>query len=1398
MHFGITHFRTLSCCRRLALAAVAVGLAAGAAGPLVHFPADGGLEVRAASGETLQAVCGAAAELGYVDGKRGKGVYIPQRQTVAIPIAGLNAQEGTLSFWFRPDWSPNTFTPFTVFDLQAEPAYAMKFRRGFTSPDYCYLICAAGAVSFPSHNLFTARTWRHYALRWSASRGKIEFVVDGDAVGRSRPFACDVAAPVKAQLLLRGDCRAAFDDVKVYDRFLETVELAPEAGLSGIGPVLQRQAPPPGALSGEAPSGALSYVDPATGREIVVPAHAGGDAGAPAVYNPARMPELPETPHVKWAKPLPGGPIRVLFVMENGFYNERSPLREAIELWQRVDMDCDVVEGPAPAVLTKDYDVIAVTHQGFKGVPRGWTHIDETLRTWILERVNAGKSGLILAYPLRLDGKIQAVFDVERRVASHVLLRGFPTAAMHRVDTTYEHRYEKVFELEDGWYEDPYNLGQNVVEVFRDDTVRAVRLNYRSAPWHNTMAFTPDTALNAAATDVHNEHWLALAARALLFAAGRLPAARIASADVSGSQWRAAIEAAPAGATLQWCAQDAWGRLYCQGEGVVPDDGAVSIEGVDLPPRTFVDFRLRSASGQALDWHCAATPPPSGPRVAAIRLGKELYEPGDTVRGVVELTAERPGPRELEMYLSDHEARRLVRQVIPVQLGDADGASTRASFRLTIPLSARSLLLRVDALLRENGRVVDTRSVGCPVPHKAFDGFYAGMSGGSPNRSVDRRRRRWFRDEFGVDYFLHSGNHTHANLASQNLLQIEYTTHLGYPRDEKSFSKWMEPWEDFFPKRLRCDARNVMPYRPIFYSLGEEHYMLMGSTANPEANARFRKHLQAKYGKLETLNDAWGAEFASWDQVSMLSPEIVDMLKIQFSSPRFENRRFMEKLFADKHAYLATWFRRIDPHASVGIHVGWDLWMGRGYDYWLLSRGMEAMLGYGGVQNQYIRSFFHRHYGCWFHYKMGSTHEARWHPWYMLMSGARGFCWYTISPQIWGATTADMHLSSDFAACKDEFRDAGDLGDLLVRARYLDDQVAIHYSQDSFQAGVAGLGLSNLSWLHTAAVNLLFDGGVPFRFVSYEQVANGELQRRRFPVLILPHSISLSPVEAEAIRAYVQEGGLVWADVLPGTHSHFGKRLESSQLADLFADLTEAPAPGGLTVSTGAFGRGRVILGSVGNYNYDRNVGAHEPAQGLLDMIVTAGGIQRAARVLERGSDRTANGVWTAGYASGDQHYVVATKDWQLADRTPAAVRIALPRQGHVYEMRSGSYLGLTSSVETELAPTTGKAFAVLPYEVGGLTAKSAGRADRGRDLVLEVRLDTRGQVGRGDIHLLRVRVTAPNGEEVMSLRSSHVVRAGAGRIRLPLAWDDPSGQWTVQVRDSTTGKEAELQFRLP
>jgi hypothetical protein len=1383
---------------RLALFALLVIIAAkalpAAPQPVLRFDADGSLALRAAGQDlTARLARGKAEDLKYIPGHRGQGVWLPPSVTLALPLADFATAEATVTFWFRPDWSPGDCTHHPIFELDARPAYKLDWRKGYNhaiSPDHSYLLDPEHfTVSFQSENLFTGRVWRHYAIRFSQERGRIEAVVDGDTTGsRGGKFPAPKAERAPATLLLHGNACGAYDEVRIFDRWLSAEEIVQVAGLKQPAAYLQEQAPPPGGAPVAARQG--TFIDPATGQPATInlPAEGAPKSGA---YNPARMPQLRSTPHTKWARPLTDKPVRVLMIATPGFYDEYSMIREAAELWQRLDCDIELTNQPDPELLAREYDTIIVTLQGFtNGRWAGWSDIDPKLRAWVLERVKSGRSGLVWAYPTAPDETINALFAPAAKLPGDELRRGFPAQALPQAnapDGKGAFRWDQVYALEDTFFLQPAET-EALAEMYRGPAGRPlIKLNYKNASWYPNMGLTADSALNAAATDTHYDYWMALATRAVLLAAGREPAVRITGAEVTGTRWTANLAPAPGldKYRLTVSARDMWGRVLMPPR-TLPAGGTVTLPGVKLPPRATVDILLREAQGQAVDWFSVAVPPATDPRLTSLKIDKESYAAGQAVQVTATVETTRPEKCRVEFYLTDHEGRRL-RRTAPVGLKQGQAAG-----RVAIPASADSLLMRLEAQVLVDGSLADTRSVDVPVPQEP-QGFYAIMYGSPLNRLCSRVRKRFLRDEFGVRGGFHQGHHSWANLAALNLANIEYSGHLGYPMKRSDCEAFAENWEENVTKWLLGPPEKMIPYRPLFYSLGEEHFVLMGSCPTPTANAKFRQWLQGKYASLEELNQLWGSQYKSWDEISMIDPDIVDMLKLEYGVVRFENRRFMEHLFAARHAFLADYLRKVDPQGRTGIHAGWDLWMGRGYDYWLLSRVMEDMMCYGGTHNHYARSFFGRYWGSHYHYNIGSHENVRWHPWYMVLSGARGWSWYTDAPQIWGATTADLHLAPDFLASASEFKAAAEAGDLLARCRYQDDQVAIHYSQDSFQAGVA-----HLTWIHQRFVNFCFDHGWPFRFVSYEQLAQGELLKRRPKLFILPHSVSLTPGECQAIREYLAAGGVVWADVLPGTYDHHGRKLEQSQLADLFADLKTGGITGKLIFQSAKRGAGQVILLDPGNYNYDRNVGETERADLIEAVVRQTTGLQPVAQAQDNVSQTTWTcGAWTAGWQNGTARHVVVTKDYQLADSAPTQAVVTFPGKGHVYEMRSGKYYGYVPGVSADLVPTRGQVFTILPYRVKSL-GLTAGKAARGQDLTLQVAFATEGKPGATDLSLLRVTVTDPAGREVSALRRAVEVRGGRGDFRLPLAYGDAPGVWTVSAHDTATGLKGKVSYRLP
>ena len=144
---------------------------------------------------------------------------------------------------------------------------------------------------------------------------------------------------------------------------------------------------------------------------------------------------------------------------------------------------------------------------------------------------------------------------------------------------------------------------------------------------------------------------------------------------------------------------------------------------------------------------------------------------------------------------------------------------------------------------------------------------------------------------------------------------------------------------------------------------------------------------------------------------------------------------------------------------------------------------------------------------------------------------------------------------------------------LLHTGRRANDGIAIHYSAASHIAD--SLFAENklaYAWMESLADfnHAVEDCGLQYEYVAYEEIEQDELQKGNFRVLLMPHSRAVSEKEAEAIRRFVQDGGLLIADILPGVLNGHGSKREPGLLADLFP-TTE---PGVVN----AVGKGKTVL----------------------------------------------------------------------------------------------------------------------------------------------------------------------------------------------------------------------------
>jgi len=129
---------------------------------------------------------------------------------------------------------------------------------------------------------------------------------------------------------------------------------------------------------------------------------------------------------------------------------------------------------------------------------------------------------------------------------------------------------------------------------------------------------------------------------------------------------------------------------------------------------------------------------------------------------------------------------------------------------------------------------------------------------------------------------------------------------------------------------------------------------------------------------------------------------------------------------------------------------------------------------------------------------------------------------------------------------------------------------------------------------------------------------------------------------------------------------------------------------------------------------------------------------------------------------------------------------ITLPEEGFVYDVREGKPLGLTRQVKATLDPMHILLYALLPYEVRGVTVEpEAAAAQASAAVTVRLKVVAEGALGT---HFLRVTLVAPDGQERPGFARTVAAEGGAGETVLRFAVNDPAGRWTITARDAATG----------
>jgi hypothetical protein len=229
-------------------------------------------------------------------------------------------------------------------------------------------------------------------------------------------------------------------------------------------------------------------------------------------------------------------------------------------------------------------------------------------------------------------------------------------------------------------------------------------------------------------------------------------------------------------------------------------------------------------------------------------------------------------------------------------------------------------------------------------------------------------------------------------------------------------------------------------------------------------------------------------------------------------------------------------------------------------------------------------------------------------------------------------------------------------------------------------------------------------------------------------------------------------------------------------------------------------GKGQAVLVNAAPIEYSMARRIAGGAKALTDFFggfLAPADLQPVVQVLDVESGEALPGWRAWPFRHGAARYFGLAPDLQVAQDTFGAITVErgttgrrpvdvrLAAAGHVYEVRTGTYLGRGRRVADVLLPTTARLYAVLPYRVRRLTIKWNGDT-----AAAALKVEGRGQIGE---HVFRFDLTDAKGRRLLDGGANVVAPAGAAEWRpgTPL----PRGGRLV-CRDVATGVSATVTLK--
>ena len=931
------------------------------------------------------------------------------------------------------------------------------------------------------------------------------------------------------------------------------------------------------------------------------------------------------TPHVKWAKPYAGGPIKALII------NDLLVGRETVELAQRLEMDyvaptittqyaisatrgmfsvqmtMDQVMDNLRGCLENHYDVILI------GGLSAEVFADDVIDT-LLDKVEAG-TGLVWANPSDCPDRLWEALPFEgfaggsRPQASwhaeteHYLTAGIPWEVLPPADTSRYNESGEVLARADNY---------PLVAINDYGAGRVVGLGYCTSwqgPGSYSNGLTPWIQF-APTKFAYWEYYHSLLAKCVLWAGRREPSVRITEIAVvpqepvqDADKALLSLSLDNAGALAQLSAKvrivDEFGTVEesfkldiraAAGES----EATIELPGVRAGGLHLVDVILQDAS-KVVDWGTTWFRVTPCVEIAELTVEDTIYREGDAIQAQVKTSAIEPNAGEVQLVamLRDAHGRLIAQETETVP------ATSETEFALTLPEPiANTATVRVEA--RDANGVLDAAEQKLlTMPTAWYErewGPYLSSLWGTPSGAYSREYLAPYASarvkELGIDTvvtgsnWLHDGEQRNSYEAgfralpmgvvgeALRLSRVRGEEKLNFEQQREEYTKTKDKK---FLERPYClnadDTRQIVTeklakitaavakYRPAGYVCGDELSVTHYTTP---FDYDFTPGCLAKFREwLKGQYPSLSALNDEWETDFAGWEQIMPMTADEVRD------RGNYAPWADHRTFMevtyADFFRFVDDaleQGDPGARLG--------------ISGTQAATAYGGYDwwrltdaLDFIQSYDHRNTGEMHR----SFHDMLTIPWWGYASTGP-----SLEHQLWRRLLNDNDGGSFFVytyifwpdytytqSTSDAHEYLQDIQSGLARLLHACDEraadVYVHYSHPSIHGAFITGGETLYRDNRNGWIKAIEDSGLQMKFLAYAQLEAGDLTKLMPAVFVLPYSLALSDAEAAEIRGYVEAGGTLIADARTGLMTEHCRPRATGALDDLFGIKRASVAP---------------------------------------------------------------------------------------------------------------------------------------------------------------------------------------------------------------------------------------------